>query len=189
MFFLLFVEAVVEHSANNVSLEYGSSGPHGRSTMSDGCATCCFSGNCMVAFSSAAPGVCCGTYPRTGCCPMGSSCINCGSMWRCTNSRYITAATRNSVCAAGYGYGHTSYGYGPGYGPAVAVAVPVAYGYGPGYVHGYGYGDKRETPSEQTNGTVPAVVLSLGLLALVIVRLARVLPSALDLPGQRPLML
>jgi hypothetical protein len=106
-------------------------------------------------------------------------------MWRCTNSRYITAATRNSVCAAGYGYGHTGYGYGPGYGPTVAVAVPVA----PVYGYGYGYGDKRETPSEQSNGTVPAVVLSLGLLALVIVRLARALPSALDLPGQRPLML
>ena len=181
----LLVVAAVEHSAHNATLALEGSGPHGRSTMSDGCATCCFSGNCMVAFSSAAPGVCCGTYPRTGCCPMGSSCINCGSMWRCTNSRYITAATRNSVCAAGYGYGHTGYGYGPGYGPTVAVAVPVA----PVYGYGYGYGDKRETPSEQSNGTVPAVVLSLGLLALVIVRLARALPSALDLPGQRPLML
>ena len=112
---------------------------HGRSLLSTGCQACCYQSDCRLAYSATSPGICCGTYPRAGCCPLGSSCINCGSSWRCTNSRRVTSATRNSVCRAGGSHYGSSYRpqHGSPYGPQpyhqphydlseVANSVPLA---------------------------------------------------------------
>ena len=106
---------------------------HRRELLSPGCSACCFRNDCHLAFSSTSPGVCCGTHPRAGCCPLGSSCVQCGGSWRCTNSRYVTRRTAASVCRAGYGGG--GYAHGPGYAPGPGYAHGP--GYGPGYGHGY----------------------------------------------------
>ena len=81
---------------------------------SPGCQNCCFGHDCRLAFSRTSPGVCCGTHPRVGCCPLGFSCVNCGASWRCSRS-FVSHSARSRMChASGYGpgYGHS---YGPHY--------------------------------------------------------------------------
>ena len=123
-----------------------------RQLASPGCQACCYGHDCRIAFSSTSAGICCGTYPRTGCCPLGSSCVNCGTSWRCSRSRYVTPATRRSVCSAGYYQGGPGYyhgGYPAGGYPAGGYAVGAGYHQGMPVGAGYhqgGYAYSRAEP-------------------------------------------
>lgn len=71
---------------------------HGRALISQGCLDCCFGHNCIAGFNGM-PGMCCGSLPAAGCCPMGATCVRCNSHFRCTNSRTVTRASKCSICA------------------------------------------------------------------------------------------
>merc|ERR1719160_1762222 len=79
---------------------------HGRAlTPSLGCQRCCSSNpserDCSQGYNGMA-GVCC-AGPGSGfigCCPLRSSCVQCRSSWRCTNSMSVSLASRCSICGA-----------------------------------------------------------------------------------------
>lgn len=102
---------------------------HGRSLVSQGCLDCCFGSNCVAGFNGM-PGMCCGTLPNAGCCPMGASCVRCASHWRCTNSRMVSRASKCSICADdrpsdcyGMSYGHGSYHGGSSLGSSIMSTI------------------------------------------------------------------
>ena len=116
-----------------------------RELLSPGCQSCCLGSDCRLAFASTSPGVCCGSVPHIGCCPLGSSCVRCGHGWRCSRTPYMTHRSRCGVCRddppyecprfgyhsaygpqhAPYGYGHSGYGNHPGEGYYVGGAPAV----------------------------------------------------------------
>ena len=79
---------------------------HGRAlTPSLGCQRCCSSNpserDCSQGYNGMA-GVCCAGAGSgfIGCCPLRSSCVQCRSSWRCTNSMSVSLASRCSICGA-----------------------------------------------------------------------------------------
>lgn len=118
--------AAVSFAGANAS---SSEAVHGRSLVSQGCLDCCFGSNCVAGFNGM-PGMCCGTLPNAGCCPMGASCVRCASHWKCTNSRMVTRASKCSICADdqptdcyGMSYGHTSYHHGSSLGSSMMSMI------------------------------------------------------------------
>ena len=82
------------------------SNPHGRALYpSLGCQRCCSSNpserDCSQGYNGMA-GVCCAGSGSgfIGCCPLRSSCVQCRSSWRCTNSMSVSLASRCSICGA-----------------------------------------------------------------------------------------
>lgn len=141
----------------------------GRELLSAGCQACCFARDCRLAYTHTSPGICCGQYPRAGCCPMGSSCVSCGSSWRCTRSRFVTAATRRSVCSAGYGYHQpVHHGYGP----------PVHHGYGPP-PHYYLEADQASTILVPHDVLLAAIAAIIAAVVLMLGRVGRRAAAAL----------
>ena len=139
-----------------------------RQLASPGCDACCFRHDCRLAFSSTQPGICCGTYPHSGCCPYGSKCVQCGSTWRCTRSHYVSRGTRASVCRA-TGYAPGGY-HSPHYSPYIHNNGGPAYGYHPYHEQ---EGDILSAPPVLS-------VACLGVIFLVaVVRIGVMLPSTL----------
>merc|ERR1719160_1146299 len=70
-----------------------------------GCQRCCSSNpserDCSQGYNGMA-GVCCAGAGSgfIGCCPLRSSCVQCRSSWRCTNSMSVSLASRCSICGA-----------------------------------------------------------------------------------------
>ena len=69
----------------------------GRALASAGCLDCCYGHSCAQGYNGL-PGMCCGTVPNVGCCPMGASCVRCNVHYRCSNSAVVSHATKCSVC-------------------------------------------------------------------------------------------
>lgn len=75
---------------------------HRRDLSSVGCQNCCTNHDCSLGFSNTSPGVCCGTHPRSldaQCCPLGASCVRCGTRFKCTYSRGVTLQGLCTICS------------------------------------------------------------------------------------------
>ena len=85
------------------ALAFSNASSPGRSLASEGCDNCCFKHDCSLAFQKSQPGVCCGAHPgaggQTGCCPIGSQCVACGTVWKCSRSNYVSRSARCHICA------------------------------------------------------------------------------------------
>ena len=58
---------------------------------------------CSTAFEGISAGMCCGGHPsdkHLGCCPLGGTCVQCATSWRCSRERVVTGGARCSICAA-----------------------------------------------------------------------------------------
>lgn len=123
----LFAAAWGAPAADLAGVNASAATVHGRSLVSQGCLDCCFGSNCVAGFN-AMPGMCCGSLPNAGCCPMGATCVRCSSHWKCTNSRSVSRASKCSICADdkptdcyGMSYGHR--GYGGSYGGSSTMSL------------------------------------------------------------------
>merc|ERR1712154_333466 len=69
---------------------------------SQGCIDCCVGHDCTAGFNGLS-GICCGSAPAYGCCPMGATCVKCNSHWMCSNSEMRRSAwfERDADCSCG----------------------------------------------------------------------------------------
>lgn len=65
---------------------------------SQGCINCCVGHDCTAGYNGM-PGICCGSAPAYGCCPMGAICVKCNSHWTCSNSAMVSITSKcTSLC-------------------------------------------------------------------------------------------